>query len=258
MELRVLARWVVLLGVFVVAPCTHVRAETAEEVFSRANEAYADGRYDDAVSAYESLLLYRVRDPVVEYNLAGALFRQDRRGEAILHYERAVLLAPNDREIRENLEYAKSFCLDRIDPEPVPASLAYAIRLQNGIGTTLHGWLALGLWWLLLLVIVVGLARRDGFKARIGWILAILVLLLALTGASWYVTWKRLVGTERAVVQVTAVEVLGGPGRNNATLFTVHEGLTVELRDERNDWSQVSLSNGLSGWLPSATIESVR
>ena len=33
------------------------------------------------------------------------------------------------------------------------------------------------------------------------------------------------------------------------TLFTVHEGLTVEVRGERDEWIQVSLPNGLFGWL---------
>jgi len=55
--------------------------------------------------------------------------------------------------------------------------------------------------------------------------------------------------TPGEVVLEPAAEVRAGPGANNATLFTVHQGLTVEIRAERDEWLQVSLPNGLSGWI---------
>ena len=67
---------------------------------------------------------------------------------------------------------------------------------------------------------------------------------------SWYTTFERLEGTRRAVVLGDAVDVLAGPGQNNASLFTVHAGLTLEVRAERQEWIQVSLPNGLHGWIP--------
>ena len=48
--------------------------------------------------------------------------------------------------------------------------------------------------------------------------------------------------------------MLAGPGENNATLFTVHEGLKVRVRGRAPGWLQVSLDNGLSGWLPEESI----
>jgi len=71
---------------------------------------------------------------------------------------------------------------------------------------------------------------------------------------SWLVTWERLEGERLAVVLDPAVEVLAGPGENNASLFTVHEGLTLTIRAERPDWVQVSLPNGLNGWIPRTAL----
>ena len=51
-----------------------------------------------------------------------------------------------------------------------------------------------------------------------------------------------------------SVEVLAGPGENNASLFTVHEGLTLTVRSERPGWVQVSLPNGLNGWVPRTVL----
>jgi SH3-like domain-containing protein len=67
---------------------------------------------------------------------------------------------------------------------------------------------------------------------------------------SWYSTWQRLEGVRIAVVLASPVEVLAGAGPNNASLFTIHEGLRVEVRQEQQGWVQVSLPNGLNGWVP--------
>jgi SH3-like domain-containing protein len=90
-----------------------------------------------------------------------------------------------------------------------------------------------------------------------GWLSAGLVVLLALTSTSWYVTLQRIEGGTLAVVQEEVVEVLAGPGQNNAALFTVHEGLTLQVRSERQDWIQVSLPNGLNGWIDRRAVELV-
>jgi uncharacterized protein YraI len=81
-----------------------------------------------------------------------------------------------------------------------------------------------------------------------------LVLIVALIAGSWYSTHRRLEGQQLAVVLDATVEVLAGPGESNPALFTVHEGLTLEVRGERREWVQVSLPNGLNGWIPSRSL----
>ena len=46
-----------------------------------------------------------------------------------------------------------------------------------------------------------------------------------------------------------SVEALAGPGLNNASLFTLHEGTAVAIESERESWLQVTLPNGLTGWV---------
>jgi SH3-like domain-containing protein len=44
-------------------------------------------------------------------------------------------------------------------------------------------------------------------------------------------------------------DIRSGPGRENVTVFTVHEGIFVRVRGEAAGWYQVSLPNGWSGWV---------
>jgi len=225
-----------------------LRAETAEEIFDGGNLAYADDRFSDAVEAYETVLKFRVQDPRLEYNLGNAQFRLGNLGLAILHFERARRLDPTDRDILDNLAYARSFCFDIVPAEEIPAALAWARRLQDGVGPDRQAWASVALLWGVIGVLTWGLFRSGRWTPGHGWALGAGLLLLAATVGSWSMTETRLAGTALAVVLDEAVEVRAGPGTNNPTLFTVHEGLTVEVRDEREDWILVRLPDGLNGW----------
>jgi SH3-like domain-containing protein len=61
----------------------------------------------------------------------------------------------------------------------------------------------------------------------------------------------------RAVVLAPSVEALAGPGLENAALFTLHEGATVDVRAEREGWFQVALPNGASGWVERRAAERI-
>ncbi len=232
-------------------------AQTPEDSFRRANEAYEQGRYEDAAEGYRSLLRYDIVDPILEYNLGNAEFRRGRLGPAILHYERARRLDPIDPDIAANLAYAREQCFDRVESPQSATIVQWVHALQNRLGPDRQAWGALVVLWLAVAVVAWCSARPGGWSATYGWALAALLLVLALALSSWYTTLERLEGRRAAVVLADAVDVLAGPGPNNPALFTVHEGLTLEIRAERDEWLQVSLPNGLHGWISKEALEEV-
>lgn len=229
-------------------------AQTPDEIFNGGNAAYERGEYAEAAAAYETVLKYGIRDPRVEYNLGNAEFRLGRLGSAILHYERAHRMDPTDRDIRANLEFARSFCFDRVEEPELMVAVRWVRAVQDRLGPDRQAWAALVLLWIVAALLSVGLSRPGRWRARHGWGLAALLLALALCVASWHGSYQRLEGRRLAVVLEHSVEVLAGPAENNPTLFTVHEGLTLEVRSSRQDWIQVSLPNGLNGWLSAESV----
>jgi hypothetical protein len=240
------------LAAWVVTPSS--RAETPEEIFHRGNSAYERGEYAEAAEAYRTVLQYGVQDPRLEYNLGNAAFKLGRLGEAILHYQRAYRMAPTDPEIATNLALARSRCFDKVDlPEVAP--LVRVIRqAQDGVGPDRQAVAAVALIWLAAAIVAWRSARPGGWTAGWGWAIAGLVVAFLVVTVSWYSTFARVEGTRLAVVLEESVDVLAGPGENNASLFTVHEGLTIEVRSERESWLQVSLPNGLNGWVPRRSV----
>ncbi|MDY6970789.1 MAG: hypothetical protein SV775_00510, partial [Thermodesulfobacteriota bacterium] len=78
-----------------------------EELFFRANQAYKEGRFQEAIEGYLSLIESGHANGNVYYNLGNAYIRSNQLGRAVLNYERARLLKPRDADLDFNLRYAR-------------------------------------------------------------------------------------------------------------------------------------------------------
>jgi len=238
-------------GLIAVLCATAARADSAEAAFEQACHAYDQGKWDEAAEGFRGVLRYGFEDPRLEYNLANSEYKRGRMGEAILHYERAHRMAPSDPDIVANLALARSRIRDVIEDPDAAGALAGWRRIQDRIGMTAQAVIALAGFWGLAGIVTWCASRRGGFTPAWGWALCAVLVATILATTSWHATWTRLQGTPRAVVLHPSAEALAGPGLNNTSQFTVHEGTTVEIRAERPGWLQVSLPNGATGWIPS-------
>ena len=245
------------LAVVVLVAVAPASGQTAEEAFERGNEAYAAGNWASAAAEYRTVLDYRVADARVHYNLANAEFRLGRLGPAILHYEKAKRLDPSDAEIGSNLRFAQGFRFDRVEVEE-PFVLVKALHDQQAkLGVDGQVGILVSLLWIAGGLMASGLSRPGRFGPGHGWLLAVVATLVVLVGLSWWNTYERLERRELAVVMAPAAKIVAGPGPSNPTLLTVHEGLTVVVLDDRGDWVQVSLPNGINGWIAAGAINPV-
>jgi len=245
------AALVAVLAGLLAAGIGAARAETPEETFDKACRAYEQGKWDDAADGFRGLLRYGFDDPRLEYNLANAEYKRGRLGEAILHYEKARRLDPADADILGNLAIARGRIRDVVEDPEAAGPLALWRGVQDRIGVVAQSLVALAGLWVVAGILTWCGARPGGFTPGWGWALAAAILLTTLTALSAQATWARLSGTPRAVILKPSVEALAGPGLNNTSLFTLHEGTAVEVRGERPGWLQVALPNGLTGWVGS-------
>ena len=84
--------------------------------FQSGNEYYAQSNYAEPRSnSIRRFSRSGVLSEVVLYNLANAHFKNKQLGKAILCYEKAQRIAPQDREIAENLNFARTRIADKVE-----------------------------------------------------------------------------------------------------------------------------------------------
>src|SRR5207237_6826651 len=85
------------------------------QLFSDANAAYLSGDLGRAIASYEALVAEGVTSAELETNLGAAYLRQGKRGQAALHLERALVLAPGDDDARHDLGELRRTNIDKLE-----------------------------------------------------------------------------------------------------------------------------------------------
>ena len=234
-----------------------LRAATLEETFERGAAAYREGKFEDAARAYIAILESGVADPRVFYNLGNVYFKQGRIGPAILEYERALRLDPADQDVRDNLELARSQMRDRVPDPELQAPVRMVKETIESMPPDVLSGSFLAFWWLTCLFVAGIPVVRSWMRRRLLAYGAGGLALVAALFATALVYQMQQAAEGVAIVMADRVDVRSGPGDENTVLFTVHEGTRMEVRNRMEHWTQVSLPNGLSGWVPAESVEKV-
>ena len=181
------------------------------------------------------------------YNLANSYARAGKPGLAVLNYERAALLAPNDADINANLEYVRAGAGVRPEPRNRIA------RVAEAAGPTASAWA--GVLGIALLggALVAGRISPRLPRLRFGGI-ALGGALIALTVANAMLLWPRM---HAAVVLVNQTPARVSPVPMGDTAFILPEAETVTVTAEHEDFILIRTRAGLSGWVARANLGAV-
>jgi uncharacterized protein YgiM (DUF1202 family) len=58
----------------------------------------------------------------------------------------------------------------------------------------------------------------------------------------------------RAVVVIPELAARTGPGDAYSARFELHEGTAVQVEREAGEWTEIQLTEALSGWVPRASL----
>lgn len=246
-------RFATLLVILLVSPAwSDAAAQTHDvsRIFQSGNEYYAQSNYNAAIEQYQKVVESAIVSEVVLYNLANAYFKNNQLGKAILCYEKAQRLAPHDREIAENLNFARARIADKVERPPEGVFLSQLRRITNWL--PLDAETALAVVFFLAANAAFSLFWLDAIPSlsRVTLYASIAFLMLFLiVGASNLLRIYSQETVHEGVILVEKADVLSGPASDSPTLFSIHEGLKVRIENDLPDWVQISLDNGWNGWV---------
>lgn len=180
------------------------------------------------------------------YNLANSYARAGKPGMAVLNYERAALLAPNDPDINANLAYVRASA--HLPSEP----RSRFARIAQAVSPTTLAWIGV----LGILLVGAGLAIKISPRlrsVRVGG----MVLGVALIGLTVSNALVLLPNMRAAVVLVDQTPARVAPVLMGDTAFVLPEAETVTMTAEHEDFILIRTRGGRSGWVSRANLAAV-
>jgi hypothetical protein len=178
------------------------------------------------------------------YNLANAYARGGKPGLAVLNYERALLLEPNDPDIAANLRHVR-------ETAGLPPESRNRFEQMTAVaGPRVLAWLGI----LGLLIAGSGSLLRLRFpRHRRKLLLTTLIgfSLLGVTVANGVALWPIL---HEAVVITPSTPVHVSPVPIEESIFVLPEATIVKVGAEHDGFVLVQSRGGRTGWVPSTSL----
>lgn len=223
-----------------------LRAATADDLFTEAQQAYDRGNLLEAREAYLEVLKGGVHSAAVYYNLGNTHFRMGELGKSIAYYRKAQLMTPGDPDVEANLRFAREQAGVQAPDQPFYLKVTQLLNKSNWVALTV------GSFWLGLLALSAGMLMPSRIK--------LFRKTAALCGVTFLVGLQSLFGLHM-MAQHPEVVVTGGrtdirfaPLDEATSHFSAPEGTILRYEDETDGWIKVSLGDK-TGWIPDSSCD---
>jgi tetratricopeptide (TPR) repeat protein len=217
--------------------------------FAKANQAYAQGQFKEAIEGYEGLVHSGQWSANLFYDLGNAYFRTSDFGRAILNYERSLALQQRHPEATANLQIAR----DETHAMEMQQSrreryLQFASINQYSIAAAAAFWIGV-----FALVTLTFAHRRSAA--------AIALLAFSIFAGAIFAIWQLdhgVKGHALAIVTAENLQARIATADTANSVLALPPGSEVKILSTRGDWIYVALPNNLRGWIPAKSAERVR
>jgi hypothetical protein len=220
---------------------------------------YQKGQYEQAIQAYESVLDSRQQSADLYFNLGNCYYKLNKVAPSIYNYEKALVLAPEDVDITNNLKFAQKLTIDEVKEVP---KVGFAKLLHDFTGmfhfntwawiSVVFGFLFLG-FFIGYYFSLAAVLKRIFFFGMFVWVLFLLVSV----GAAIFEK-NHFVTDRPAIVFAEVTEVKSEPQKASPATFVLHEGTKVFVKEILGKWKKIELTDGTEGWIESEAIREVK
>ena len=232
--------------------------QSADTLFSRANDLYRAGAFAQAAQQYEAILSQGSVSGEVQFNLGNCYYREGGVGRAILAFERAQRLMPSDDDVAHNLHLARLKTVDRIEPVPEFFLVAWLRAASEIVPPAWSRTLFLSFWSLVFASLAALYLGRSAAIIRWSRIAFFGTIPPALVFGIMFVAQVMVLREENAGIIVTpTVTAKSSPDATGVDAFVIHEGLKVEMATTVDGWTRVTLADGKVAWVRAADVERI-
>ncbi|CAD0003260.1 tetratricopeptide repeat protein [Flavobacterium salmonis] len=232
----------------------------AQNSFEKGNALYQKGQYQQAAQTYESIIKEdKQHSAELYFNLGNCYYKLNKVAPSIYNYEKALVLKPHDPETLNNLKFAKKLTIDEIKEVP---KVGFAKLIQNFTGIFNYNnwaWISVGIAFAFLLSFIGYYFSQLTLSKRIYFIGMFILLFALLLSVSAGITEKDHYNNDRpAIVFAEMTEVRSEPQKAGSSIFLLHEGAKVYVKEALENWKKIELTDGTEGWIDASAIREVK
>ena len=220
----------------------------AGTTWDAANQAYQNGKYEEAKVNYLQLVRTGQYSADLFYNLGNVWFKLGNQGRAILNYERALLLEPGLDEAESNLRTVLKIVGN--DDQPTLRDRVGAYADYFTLATSIA-------FWIFAFSFVPALQKRG--RSVVFWrrlcIVAGLIFFCNAAASLWIGSGPK--DANRALIVDSAADLKYGPAVSARSVESLQVGEQVQLISDRGDWTFCRASTGNLGWILTRKAERV-
>ena len=229
--------------------------ESIEQHYDKGLAALSNNQYDLAIQEFETILDNNWDSPGLYYNLGNAYYRNGNTSGSVWAYESCLRLSPTYTDAEYNLKLAILKVKDRVDLPDPPIYLKWYMGIKEHFTPSV--WINLTLIILFLLSLLVTVSRILSVVS-LNYISGIFSSLFFISlFFTFHSIWTEN-SVNQGIIYYSAVEARSEPNTYSAQLFTVHEGLKVSVNQTSENWVEIELMDGKTGWIENQQIRLIQ
>ncbi|MBL4604994.1 MAG: SH3 domain-containing protein [Flavobacteriaceae bacterium] len=233
-----------------------VIAQSADELFVKANDQYKQELYNEAITTYNEIETLGLVSSELYYNLGNCYYKLNKVAPSIYNYEKALLIDPLNEDAQNNLVFAKRLTIDNI--EELPKSLFQKIDESFVKKLSYNEWSVISVAFSIVgvLLFLLFYFSYTPTKKRLFFVTSILSFLLLITSSIFAIKeYSFHQNNISAIIFAQEVEIKNAPTLNSEEIFNLHEGTKVTILDTVDNWKKIRISDGKIGWILTEKIK---
>ena len=236
----------------------HAFSQSPEQLAVEAAKAYNAKQYPEAINLYTKIISGGYESYALYYNLGNAYYRNNDNTEAILFYEKALKMAPNNEDIQHNIEVVNSKLIDKVEKVPELFYKRWWKMLLNLMDLNTLAIFNIVFLSSALILIALYIAATSTLIRKISfWTGLVLLFLFGLGSIAASQRNHYLNSQHEAIVFEPTVNIKSSPDDNSKDIFVLHEGTKVVLLDVVADWQEIRIANGSIGWIKTSFLRKI-
>ena len=215
--------------------------------------SYNSSNYIMAVNNFESIIDNGWYSSELLYNLGNAYYRLENFENAVWAYEQCLIIDPNNNDAIFNLDIVRLKLKDSFNYPDSPLSVKLYFKMINLFPYFI--WVKILLLSVLLFCIlntaskIMELYKFEKYKLLF---IYPFMLLVIISFHSIYINYSISKG-----IILNDLIVMSEPNDYSTQLFNIHKGLKVDIIKISNDWLEITLPDGKSGWVKNNNIRNL-